>query len=137
MARLAGGAPHQHAARRHPARLTAPATATARAGNAGKPDRACPPFLFIFDRCIRDPALHDKFAQHANAFAHPMQDPHRVVESSGSVRHFSGRVKRAGANVGRFAPALPHGLVQSGPISSPPFYQGIPGIFSHFLRNNG
>jgi len=70
------------------------------------------------------------------AIIHPAQGPHRAAELSSSTKYFSGARAWPHANVGRFdlphRTALPHPAPPHAPV-----YQGIPGIFSHFLRNNG
>jgi hypothetical protein len=101
---------------------------------AGRP-QGLPAFSFIFFRCCAAGRSAADPRRTRNAFGHPAQGLRRLIKLSSSTDYFSPGVQRSARNrqriphhrAARPAPIRPHAEFA--------FSQGIPGIFSHFLRN--
>ncbi|MBN3750284.1 hypothetical protein G3N96_33415 [Burkholderia sp. Se-20373] len=67
---------------------------------------------------------------------HPAHGPHPLERMSSSTDYFSAAVRiDAKTSDDSMRPATWRPAIR--PHRAAPFYQGIPGIFSHFLRNIG
>ncbi|NTY37897.1 hypothetical protein FCJ57_16425 [Burkholderia diffusa] len=96
-----------------------------------------PAFSFIFDRRMQRGAWPDRFASGVTRIR---SSGARSAPACGIVQFNQLFFRRSRASTHKHrtirpCPAARHSAIR--PRRAAPFYQGIPGIFLHFLRNNG